>query len=203
MRLFLVTRIGVFLCTNGPGFIANYPVPATVISNIFDLVQGSADILSEREVVGESFVDKKWMKGRRTNRAATVLHHHQIRSRVKAEDILGVYGHPHNGDISIRYAPGSNNTTLQIYFSQWAHGRLSPVPESNTTFSVDWDTNVMDHFHSYPSTVPNFWIDFGIVDTVLFRTGEWNSYNEFQFVKNATLDTFPTIPWTPTSCGPE
>lgn len=210
MRLFLVTRIGVFICTNGPGFINKYPVPAAVVSNIFDLIQRNnrsvTDNLSRKVDGGMPFIEHQLIRGCKMNRATTGLHdhdHHGLRNRIEPEDILGTYGHPHDGDLSIRYAPGTSNTTLQLYFSEWAYGRLQPITGSNTTFSVEWDTSIMDHFHSYPSSVPNYWIDFGIVDTVLFRAGESDQYDEFKFVKNATLDTFPAIPWSPNSCGPE
>lgn len=204
MRLFPATRIGVFLCTNGPGFISNVPVPSTVALNIFELVRGNNRSPLEHTVVADADTpidEHQLVKGRRTNRVSTALHRSQLKHRIEPEDVLGVYGHPYNGDVFIRQA--LNNTTLELYISEWAHGQLQPTTESDTVFVVEWETTIMDHFYSYPGAVPNFWIDFGIVDRVLFRVGEWNLYNEFEFVRNATLDTFPSIPWSPNSCGPE
>lgn len=207
MRLFPATKIGVFICANGPGLILNFPAHEIVALSIFELIRGTnqslEQILSNKVDVGEPFIEHQLRKGHKTNRALTALHHSQIRNRVEPDDVLGVYGHPHDGDLTIAYEPETGNTTLHLYFSDWAYGRLQQVPGFNTTFSVEWQTRVMDHFYTYPWEVPNFWIDFGIADTVLLRAGEFNLYDEFEFVKNATLDTFPPIPWTPTSCGPE
>ncbi|XP_037047961.1 uncharacterized protein LOC119082550 [Bradysia coprophila] len=207
MRLFPATQIGVFICVNGPGLIIDYPMHENVILNIFELARGTnislAELLSKKVNIAKPNIEHQLFKEHKTNRAATALHHSQIRSRVEPADVLGVYGHPINGDLSIRYAPGTGNTTLQLYLSEWTFGRLQPFTGSNTTFSIEWDTTIMDHFYSYPWAVPNFWIDFGIVDTALLRLGELDLYGEFEFVKNATLDTFPSIPWTPGSCGPE
>lgn len=207
MRLFPTTRIGVFICANGPGVIANFPSHDIVAYSIFELIRGTNQsldqILSSKVGVGKPFIEHQLRKSHKTNRASTALHHNQIRNRVEPGAVVGVYGHPHDGDLRITYAPGTGNTTLQLHFSDWAYGRLQPVPGFNTTFSVEWETNIMDHFYTYPGAVPNFWIDFGVVDTVLLRGGQFNFYDEFEFVKNATLDTFPSIPWTPTSCGPE
>lgn len=207
MRLFPSSRIGVFICANGPGVIANFPPHEIVSLSIFELVRGTnqslAQILANKIDVGEPFIEHQLKISNKTNRASTVLHYDQIRTRIEPENVLGVYGHPHDGDLSIRYGPETGNTTLQIYFSDWAYGRLQQVPGFNTTFSVQWDTNIMDHFYTYPWAVPDFWIDFGIADTVLLRAGEFGFYDEFEFVKNATIDTFPSIPWTPTSCGPQ
>lgn len=204
MRLFPAARIGIYICSNGPGTLRNYPTLADTSSIIFDLVRGANrsfdEIVSRNVNIGTPFDDHQIFERRNTNRPSTVLHYNQMRQNIDLTDVVGVYGHPYDGDVSIRYAPGTDNSTLQLYFSEWAHGRLQPIPESNTTFSIMWDTSIMDHFYSY-STEPNFWIDFGIVDTVLFRVGDVDIYAEF--VKNATLDTFPAIPWTPTSCGPE
>ncbi|KAG4068093.1 hypothetical protein HA402_001518 [Bradysia odoriphaga] len=207
MRLFPATRIGVFICTNGPGAILNYPTHEITALNIFELVRATnrsfEEIMSRNMNIGTPFIEHQLIKNYKTNRASTALHHNQIRKQFEPNDVVGFYGHPHDGDLSIRYAPGTNNSTLQVYFSEWAHGRLQQVPGFNTTFSVNWDTTIMDHFYSFPIEAPNFWIDFGIFDSVLLRAGEFNVYIEFEFVKNATLDTFPAIPWTPTSCGPE
>ncbi len=208
MRLFPATNIGVFICVNGPGVVVNFPMHEIVALNIFEVARGAnvslaTEIVSKKVDIGEPFIEHQLIKGHKTNRAATALHYNQIRNRIEPEDVLGVYGHPHDGDVSIRYAPNTGNTTLQVYFSEWAFGRLQPVAGSNTTFSILWDTAIMDHFYSYPWAVPNFWIDFSIADTVLIRGGELDFYDEFEFIKNATLDTFPSIPWTPTSCGPE
>lgn len=159
--------------------------------------------LSNKAHVGRPFIEHQLFRGNKTNRPLKALHHNQIRNRVEPADVLGVYGHGHNGDLVIRYEPQTGNTTLQIFFSEWVYGRLQQVPESNTTFRIEWQTTIMDHFYSYPWAVPNFWVDFGVVDSALLRGGELDFYDEFEFVKNATLDTFPPIPWTPTSCGPE
>lgn len=206
MHLYPATQIGVFISVNGPGLIIEAPLHGTVARNIFELARGAnisfADIESEKVDVKPS-VEHQLFKELNTNRVATVLHHSQIRNSVEPADILGVYGHAINGDVSIRYPLGGDNTTLQLYLSEWAFGRLQPFNGSNTIYSVEWDTTIMDHFYSYPWAVPNFWVDFGIVDTALLRLGELDLYGEFEFVKNATLDTFPPIPWRPDSCGPE
>lgn len=207
MRLFPATRIGVFICANGPGAIFNYPSHEITALNIFELVRGTnqsfTDIVSKNMNIGTPFVEHQLFKGPKTGRASTALHKNQMRNQVHLNDVVGVYGHPHDGDVSIRYAPGTNNSTLQLYFSEWAHGRLQQVTGSNTTFSIQWDSSFMDHFYSYPFDIPGFWVDFGVVDSVLLRAGEFDIYSEFEFVKNATLDTFPAIPWAPTSCGPQ
>lgn len=132
---------------------------------------------------------------------ATALAQDQIRTRVKLEDVLGLYGHPVDGDLTITY--DTDNTTLQIYFSEFAYGILHDVPGFVTTYRIEWKTSIMDQFYTYPEPVPDFWVDFGITDIVLFRAGEFDQYAEFEFVKQATLETFPPIPWEPTSCGPE
>lgn len=155
MRLFPATRIGVFLCTNGPGFISRFPVLSTVALNIFELVRGNHRSPFEHTVVVDNYIAEHQLviKGRRTNRTPTALHYNQLRNCVETEDVLGVYGHPYNGDVYIRYAP--DNTTLQLYLSEWAHGRLQPVSgSSSTTFDVLWDATIMDHFYSYPGAVP-------------------------------------------------
>lgn len=206
MRLFPTTRIGVFICANGPGLIANFPSHDIVAYSIFELIRGTNQsldqILSNKVDIGKPFIEYQLRKSHKTNRASTALHHNQIRNRVEPDDVVGVYGHPHDGDLRITYQPGTGNTTLQLRFSDWAYGRLQPVPGFNTTFSVEWETTIMDHFYTYPWAVPNFWIDFGVFDALLLRAGEFSFYDEYEFVKNATLDTFPSIPWTPTSCGP-
>ncbi|KAJ6645759.1 Gigasin-6 [Pseudolycoriella hygida] len=207
MRLFQATRIGVFICANGPGVIFNFPTHEITAYSIFELIRGSTksieQILSSKVNLGKPFVEHQFAYGHRTNRAPTVLHHKQIRTTVEPEDVLGVYGHPYDGDVTIRYDPETNNTALQVFFSDWAYGRLEQVPGFNTTFSIEWQTSFNDHFYSYPFPIPSFWVDFGVVDTALFRGGEFDLYDEFEYVKNATLDTFPPIPWPPTSCGPE
>lgn len=209
MRLFPATRIGVFVCANGPGLILNFPTHDTLAYSIFELVRGTnqslEQVVSNKVHIGKPFIEHELNKGYKTNRASTVLHHKQIKNRVELQEVLGVYGHPYDGDLRIRYEPDSGNKTLQLYFSEWAYGRLEQVRGSNTTFSVEWKTNIMDHFYSFQwKKVPSFWVDFGVADTVLLRAGEWDLYEyEFDFVKNATLDTFPSIPWTPNSCGPE
>lgn len=131
------------------------------------------------------------------------MHHNRIRNQVEPEAVLGSYGHPVEGDLTIRYELESGNSTLQVFFSEFAYGRLELVNGSNTTFSIDWQTSIIDELYSNPGVVQNFWIDFGITDSVLLREGSLELYSEIEFVKNATLDTFPSIPWTPTSCGPE
>lgn len=207
MRLFPATQIGVFICINGPGLIIEYPWHEDVSLNIFELARGTnlslAEIVSKKVDTVKPFIEHQLFKEHKTNRGATALHHSQIRSSVEPADVLGVYGDPVNADLMIRYAPETGNTTLQVYLSEWAFGRLQPLTGSNTTFSIQWDTTIMDHFYSYPWEVPNFWVDFGIVDTALLRLGELDLYGELEFVKNATLDTFPAVPWTPDSCGPE
>lgn len=206
MRLFPATQIGVFICVNGPGLIIEYPWHEDVSQNIFELARGTnislAEILSKKVDIVKPFIEhQELFKEHKSNRAATALHHSQIRNSVKPADVLGVYGDPINGDLTVTYAPGTGNTTLQLYLSEWAFGRLQPFTGSNTTFSIVWNTTIMDHYYSYPWAVPNFSIDFGIVDTALLRLGD--IYGDYEFVKNATLDTFPAIPWTPDSCGPE
>lgn len=59
----------------------------------------------------------------------------------------------------------------------------------------------MDHFYTYGEEVPDFYADFGIADTILLRGGTLEIYSEFVFERNATLETFPPIPWAPDSCG--
>lgn len=208
MRLFPATQIGVFICVNGPGLIIEYPWHEDVSVNIFELARGAnislAKIVAEKVDMVKPFIDElQLFKEHKTNRAATALHHSQIRNSVEPADILGVYGDPVNGDLTVRYAPGSGNTTLQLHLSEWVFGRLQPFTGSNTTFNIEWDTGFMDHFDSYPWGVPNIWVEFGIVDMALVRLGELDEFGEFAYVKNATLDTFPAIPWTPDSCGPE
>lgn len=207
MRFNPATKIGVFSCANGPGVIANFPTHDVVAYSIFQLILGTnqsiSQILSNKVNIGKPYIEHQLIRSHKTNRASTALHHSRIMKRVVLEDVLGIYGHPHDGDVRISYQPGSGNTTLQIYFSEWTYGRLIPVNGTNTTFSVEWETNVMHHFYTYPWAVPDFWVDFGVADTVLLRAGEFDLFEEYEFVKNATLDTFPPIPWTPTSCGPE
>lgn len=194
------------MCANGPGFLANFPTQDVVSYSIFEIVRGTnqsiAQILSNKVNIREPFIEDQLIKGHNTNRPATALHRSQIMTRVVLEDVIGIYGQPYLGDVSILYQPGSGNTTLQIYFSQWAYGRLLPVVESNTTFSIEWDTNIIDNYLSHVEPVPGFWVDFGVADSVLLRTGEFDLYKEYEYIRNATLDTFPAIPWTPDSCGP-
>lgn len=195
------------MCANGPGAILEWPSHEVVALHIFEWTRQSNQSVEHLSLknfkVFEPFIEHQLFIGSETNRVPTALHHSQIRNHVELSDVIGVYGQPYDGNLIIRYAPNSGNATLQVYFSEWAFGQLRQVDGSNTTFTVEWETTIMDHFYSYPWEVPNFWIDFGIVDTVLIRGGELDSYDELEFVKNATLDTFPVIPWTPTSCGPE
>lgn len=207
VRVFHAAQIGIFICTNGPGFVANYPNPARTVSSIFDIIIGSnrssADTLFDRGNDEKPSLEHQLIRGQKTTRVQTVLNRHQILKQIALNDVLGTYGHPFNGDLSIRWAPNSSNTTLQLYFSEWAHGRLYPMSESNTTFTIEWDSSIMDHFHSYPSPAPSFFIDFGVAETALFRAGDMELFDEYEFVRNATIDTFPQISWPPDSCGPE
>lgn len=208
MRLFPATRIGVLICANGPGIIIDWPSHEVVALNIFEWVRRtnqSAEHLTPKNIdVDKPFIEHQLFKGSETNRLPTALHHSQIRNHVELADVVGVYGHPYDGNLIIRYAPETSNTTLQLYFSEWTYGRLDPVAGSNTTFIVEWETTIMNHFYSYPGPVPHFLIDFGIVDVVLFTIRlDSEVYADYEFVKNATLETFPAVPWTPTSCGPE
>jgi len=207
MSLFLTTKIGVFICANGPGYIVNFPTHDVISATIFELVRGRTesleDTLFKQKNMDMPFIEHKLISGHKTNRHSTVLSKSQIRNRVEPDEVLGLYGHPYDGVLTITYEPESANTTLQINFSEWAIGSLHAVPGFPSTFSVEWRTSIMDHYYTYPDTLPDFWVDFGIVDTVLFRGEAFDSYMEFEFYKNATLDTFPIIPWSPTSCGPE
>lgn len=207
IRLFPNTKIGVFICSSGPGRIVNFPRLGDLAYSIFELVRGTnqsvEQILSDKLDVGQPFIEQQLIKGHKTNRASTALLHNRMRNPVELEDVLGVYGHPYDGDLTIRYEPESGNSTLQVFFSKWAYGRLELVQGSNTTFSIQWQTSIIDELYSNPGTVRSFWIDFGVTDSVQLREGNLELYNEFNFVRNATLDTFPSIPWTPASCGPE
>lgn len=207
IRLFPATKIGVFICSSGPGRIVNFPRLGTLAYSIFELVRGTnqsvEQILSNKADAGKPFIEHQLIKGHKMNRASTTLPHNRIRNRLEAEDVLGIYGHPYEGDITIRYEPESGNSTLQVFFSDWAYGRLELVQGSNTTFSIEWQTSIVDELYSTPGAVRSFWIDFGGTDSVQLREGDLEFYDEFDFVRNATLDTFPSIPWTPNSCGPE
>ncbi|XP_037024166.1 gigasin-6-like [Bradysia coprophila] len=180
MCLFPATKIGIFICSNGPGLLMNYPSHEITSVNIFELIRGTnrslEEIESKNRKFDNHFIEEHLFDGHKANRVSTVLHYSRIRNKVELN-------------------------ALQLYFSEWAHGRLQQVPGSNTNFSVHWDTTIMDYFYSGLRAPLNFWIDFGIVDSVLLRV-DFNNL-EFQFVKNATLDTFPAIPWSPSSCGPE
>lgn len=207
MRIFPATKVGVWICANGPGVIYNFPTNDIAAYSIFEIVRGTnqtlEQILYSQRNISKPFVEHQLRRGYKTNRNPTALHLNQIRTRVEVEEVLGLYGHPHDGVITIEYEPETGNTTLQINVSEFAIGRLHEISGFPTTYSIEWKTGIMDHFHTYPDPVPSFWVDFGIADTILVRGGEVSVYAEFEFVKDATLDTFPPIPWSPSSCGPE
>jgi len=95
-----------------------------------------------------------------------------------------------------------DNNFLQVNLGEWGIGRLIEVPGSTTKFSVAWKTDLMHHFYTYPPIllpVPDIYFDFELNNINLLL----DDILAAVFVKNATLDTFPVIPWNPQSCGPE
>jgi len=102
------------------------------------------------------------------------------------------------GDLMITLDP-EDNSFLQVNVGEWGIGRLIPVPGSTTKFTVEWKTDIIHDFYTYPTPIPLQHVEFQsntvhlLSDDILAAV----------YVKNATLDTFPVIPWDPESCGPE
>jgi len=102
------------------------------------------------------------------------------------------------GDLFISLDSADNNF-LQFNPGEWGIGRLIPVPGSTTKFDVEFKTDILHHFCSFSSEIPPLYFEFQDNTVNLLLHGVLMS----EFVRNATIDTFPVIPWDPTSCGPK
>jgi len=106
------------------------------------------------------------------------------------------------GDLTISI-DSQDPTFLQISFGmgEWSVGRLLPTNESEALFLIEWTSDIEHHFYSYPEELyptPVFHVVFH-PDSVFFL---FNGALRIVFIKDATVETFPVIPWDPTSCGP-
>lgn len=90
------------------------------------------------------------------------------------------------GDVIVSFEAGTGNETLEINIGEFGIGRLHPINGFPTTFEIEWTTSIMDHFYTYGEWVPEFYADFGIVDTFLLRGGTFEIYSEFPFERHLT-----------------
>jgi len=107
--------------------------------------------------------------------------------------------HHFAGDMTITLNK-EDNVTLEINYGKWGIGILIPQPPVPNLFLVGWTTTLNYDFYSFGTSapVPVFHVLFESEDQLDFLVdGVPNS-----FYRDATLDTFPEIPWSPESCSP-
>jgi len=108
-----------------------------------------------------------------------------------------IYWNNFPGDMTITLNQ-EDNFTLEINYGKWGIGILIPQPPVPNLFLVEWTTTLNYDFYSYGTPLPVFHVLFQTEDQLdLLVDGVPFSYN-----RDATLDKFPEIPWSPDSCSP-
>jgi CubicO group peptidase (beta-lactamase class C family) len=200
-------HLGVFITTNGPGAVIGPMTHEVASSAVFDIVRtGTFKMNLQRnlrkpEKLGVS-EDLANPIGRFRKDLAVKVSDFTEKRRVEFGEVVGLYGHDTWGDLRIKLDT-EDTRFLEVNWGEWGIGRLLPVDGSDTKYLVEWKSDILDHFYTYPTDllpVPIIHIDFRPTIKSLYFL--WDDAVGAVFVRDATIGTFPVIPWDPASCGP-
>jgi CubicO group peptidase (beta-lactamase class C family) len=200
-------QLGVFLTSNGPGRIVGPMTYEIASSAIFDIVRtGAYKANLERNMKKPNLFgihgDMAHPIGRLVKDPTFKASDFIETQRVEFGEVVGLYGHETGGDLRIKLDT-EDTRFLEVNWGEWGIGRLHPVSGSDTKYLIEWKTDFAHHFYTYPPEVwpvPIMHIDFRpmIKSLYILSDDEVNAV----FVRDATIGTFPVIPWDPASCGP-
>jgi len=101
---------------------------------------------------------------------------------------------------------GDNNENLNINYGEWGIGILTPRSNELNVYDVTWTTTITYDFHAFgvesPDELPIITLHFVTSNELNFDLGSRQLGKPIAFIRDATIDTFPQIPWDPESCAP-
>jgi CubicO group peptidase (beta-lactamase class C family) len=212
MTLIPELNIGIFTVSNGPGPTGMETgfTQEKLHARIYDILRGSQKPDMEMEDV-DTEVSKDVLVAEVRNSMPWIGQDQEasfyIQSKKSPEvqlsepEIIGLFGNADTGDIIIE---SDTNEGLQLHFGPFATGRLERQNDTNS-WTVQWTSTIMQQFYIYGELVVfDFNVHFPNENELSFELGTNLDDKSFflNFKRNATVDTFPVIPWDEDSCGP-
>ena len=100
-----------------------------------------------------------------------------------------------------------NEDNLNINYGEWGVGVLTPRTDEVNVYDVEWTTTVTYDMHAFgvdnPADLAKFSVHFVSENDLDFDLGGAVAGGPIRFVRDATLETFPPIPWEADSCFPQ
>jgi hypothetical protein len=208
MTLIPELNIGIFTVSNGPGPTGMETgfTQERLHARIYDILRGSPKSEIEdldTEVSKEALMTevKNNMPWIGQNQETRYIPKNSLEVKLSEPEIVGLFGNADTGDIVIE-----SDTTegLQLHFGPFATGRLERQNDTNS-WTVQWTSTIMQQFYIYGELVAfDFSVHFPNENELSFELGTNLDDTSFflNFKRNATVDTFPVIPWDKDSCGP-
>ncbi|CAL8072546.1 unnamed protein product [Orchesella dallaii] len=190
MSLFPAKKLGVFSFSNGPGPLPLQSGHEFLGNQVFDLIEGNLEDMQFGEILSSPKPGK-----------AKVYQYRSVpkTSKMYQSELAGLYGHPYEGVFVVTYDESNTTHPLTIQYGKRGTGTLSETEMANI-YKIEWFGEILSLFYAYNGGQPlsDMMLDFNTPDTAVFIDQD----GAIEYRRNATLDSFPTIPWDPTSCGP-
>lgn len=86
---------------------------------------------------------------------------------------------------------------LELQYGIWGYGSLLETDETNV-YEIEWRGDIVAIFLAYSGgpPLPSILWDFNTPDTLTYEDPD----GRIEYRRNATIETYPEIPWSPDSC---